>query len=362
MDAARPAMVMAGGTGGHIFPALAVVKELRQRGVEVVWLGSTGGLEERIATDNAIDFRGLEVAGVRGKGLSARLLFPFRLLAAVIAAMKIQRRLRPRVALGLGGFASGPGGLAALLLRIPLLVHEQNAIPGMTNRYLASLGARALEGFEGSFSQRGLEAEYVGNPVRADIDALTEVQRDYARDGAAQLKLLVLGGSLGAVKLNQVVPGALAKIDPELRPSVRHQTGAKNIDSAKARYAEQAVEADVVAFIDDMAESYRWADLVIARSGALTVAELTCAGLPAIFVPYPHAVDDHQTLNARSLVEGEAALMVADHDLDASRLAELLYSLLADADQLQHMSRRARSFSRPGATSRVVDRCLEMAL
>jgi UDP-N-acetylglucosamine--N-acetylmuramyl-(pentapeptide) pyrophosphoryl-undecaprenol N-acetylglucosamine transferase len=301
----------------------------------------------------------ISVKGLRRKGLIALILAPFRLLLALLQSLRVIRKHRPAAVLGMGGFVSGPGGLAAWLTRRPLVIHEQNAVAGLTNRLLARLARVVLQAFPGSFST-GIETETVGNPVRADIAALEEPATRYAgRQGP--LRLLVLGGSQGALALNKVVPAALALLPDELKPVVRHQAGERTIDEAQAAYREHSIEVELLPFIEDMAEAYAWADLVVCRAGALTVAELAAAGLPAIFVPYPSAVDDHQTANARSLTDAGAAALIAEKDLSDQSLAGLLREWLTSRDDLLDRARRSRALARPDALQRITDYCLEAA-
>jgi UDP-N-acetylglucosamine--N-acetylmuramyl-(pentapeptide) pyrophosphoryl-undecaprenol N-acetylglucosamine transferase len=354
-----PVMVMAGGTGGHVFPALAIARTLRERGAEVFWLGTEQGLEARLVPAAGFPIEWIPVEGLRGRGWLRLFKAPFRLSLALLRAFQVIRRRRPVAALGMGGFAAGPGGLVARLLDIPLVVHEQNRVPGLTNQWLARWAIRVFEAFPGSFPPaRGALA--CGNPVRPEIAALKPPEQRFAgRSGP--LRLLVLGGSRGARALNRVMPEALALVQPELRPRVRHQAGDRTLEEALAAYREQGVEADICAFIDDMAEAYGWADLVIGRAGALTLSELAAAGVGAVLVPYPHAVDDHQTRNAAWLVEGGAALLLPQHRLSAAHLAGLLTPLAQGRDRLLEMARRARALAQTRAADTVADACLEVA-
>ncbi|MBK1672550.1 undecaprenyldiphospho-muramoylpentapeptide beta-N-acetylglucosaminyltransferase [Ectothiorhodospira shaposhnikovii] len=353
----RPILIMAGGTGGHVFPGLAVADCLRARGETVCWLGTANGLEARLVPAAGIEFHTLPVSGLRGKGATAWLLAPWRLGVALWAALGLMLRLKPRAVLGLGGFASGPGGLMAAALGHPLVIHEQNAIAGMTNRWLAGRADLVLEAFPGTFPA-GRQAVAVGNPVRESIRALPEPEvRLAGREGP--LRLLVVGGSLGALALNTRVPEAVARLPEVRRPLIRHQAGERTLDEARRSYARAGVEAEVTAFIDDMAEAYDWADLVICRAGALTVSELAAAGVAALLVPYPHAVDDHQRANARHLSEAGAARLVLQDELDPEALATWLESL--DRPRLLEMARQARSLARPDATHRVAEACLALA-
>ncbi len=352
-------MIMAGGTGGHVFPALAVADWLRERGVEVTWLGTRTGLEARVvpAAGFAVDW--VQVSGLRGKGWAGWLLAPLRLARALLQAVAILRRRRPRAVLGMGGFVTGPGGVASWLLRTPLLVHEQNAVPGLTNRLLARLARRVMEAFPGSFPA-ATAALHTGNPVRPAIAALPDpAQRPATAD--APLHLLVVGGSLGAVAINEVVPAAVAALAPEWRPQIWHQAGERNLEAAQAGYRAAGVSARVEPFIDDMAAAYRWADLVLCRAGALTVAELAAAGVASLLVPYPHAVDDHQTANARWLVEAGGAQLIPQPLLSAGSLAEQLQRLTEDRSRLRTMAAAARRVAMPLATEQVGAECLRLA-
>ena len=352
-----PVMVMAGGTGGHVFPGLAVAAQLRQRDVPVVWLGAEGGMESRLVPGHGIEFHGIRVQGVRGKGWRRKLRLPIDLMAAFLQARSALRRERPRSVLSMGGYAAGPGGLAAAWLRVPLLVHEQNRIPGLTNKVLARFAQGVYTGFPDAFAGRG---HFVGNPVRAEIAAIAPPEQRLAgREGP--LRLLVLGGSQGARALNQILPQALALLPVEQRPHIWHQCGARLLEEAVQSYRAAGVEARVNAFIDDMAAAYAWADLVVCRSGALTLAEVAAAGVAALLVPYPHAVDDHQTANARWLVDPGAAELWPESELDAARLAARLRELAADRPRLLQMSCSARGLARTDAAAVVADACLECA-
>ena len=344
-------LVMAGGTGGHVFPALAVAEALRARGLDVVWMGTRLGLEARVVPAAGIDIEWITIGGLRGKALATRLVAPFKIGLAVVQALRIMLRLRPAVVLGMGGYAAGPGGVAAWLTRRPLVIHEQNAVAGTTNRLLARLARRVLAAFPGAFPA-GVNAEVVGNPVRPAIAALPHPdQRLAGRSG--RIRLLVLGGSQGALALNEAVPAALAHLPEPLRPEVRHQAGRNTLDLAQAAYRTRGVAAEVTEFIDDMAEAYGWADLAICRAGALTVSELAAAGLPAVLVPFPAAVDNHQTLNGGYLVAAGAAVLVPERQLGHERLGRVLAGLLADRSRLQDMARRARGAARPEALAAI---------
>lgn len=354
MMAARPIMIMAGGTGGHVFPALAVADCLREQGVPVVWLGTQQGIEARLVPQAGYPVEWIKIGGLRGKNLLTRLLAPFSVLNACMQSLRVLIRIKPRAVLGMGGFVSGPGGLMAWLLRIPLLVHEQNAVPGMTNRLLSKIAGSVLVAFPGTFDK---ETEHVGNPVREGIINLpTPDIRFLTRKDA--LRVLVIGGSLGAVKLNEVLPQAIANIDESLRPHVIHQTGANNFDTCVADYAKRGIEADVMPFIDSIEDAYSWADIVICRAGAMTVFELAAAGVGAILVPYPHAVDDHQTANARYLEAAGAAIIMQQDELDAKWLSDSLLHLAAHRGELILMASRARELAMPEAANDVARYCL----
>jgi len=346
-----PVMIMAGGTGGHVFPALALARLLRERQREVIWLGTRRGLEARVVPADGFPIEWLTVGGLRGKGVLTLLAAPFNLLRALWQALLIMRRYRPAVVVGLGGFVTGPGGLAAWLLRRPLAIHEQNAIAGFTNRCLARLARVVLTAFPAAFAGHA-RARLIGNPVRADIAALAQPSARFASH-AGPLHLLVIGGSLGARRLNEVVPAALAllaKNGAALHFTVRHQAGEKLIDAARSAYAEAGVTGDVTPFIADMAEALGWADLVVSRAGALTIAELAAAGVGAVLVPFPHAVDDHQTANAHYLVEAGAARCFADGALTPAVLAQALAELCATGRAgLQQLAEAARRVAHPRA-------------
>ncbi len=352
-----PVLIMAGGTGGHVFPALAVADALRERGVPVVWLGTRQGLEARVVPEAGIPVEWVSVVGLRGKGVVRLLRAPLIVAGACWQAWRILRRVRPRAVLGMGGFVSGPGGLMARLLGRPLCIHEQNAIAGMTNRWLARIAGTVMEAFPGSLPA-ARRARCTGNPVRATIAALQEPALRFI-DRSGPLRLLVLGGSQGARALNEAVPAALAQIAPAHRPLVRHQAGVRHLDAARAAYVRARVDAELSAFVNDMAEAYGWADLVLCRAGALTVAELAAAGVGSILVPYPYAVDDHQTANARFLVDAGAAQLLPEIDLSASRLRDLLNGF--ERPRLLLMAQRAREKSCPDAAQQVADACLALA-
>ncbi|GAP67168.1 UDP-N-acetylglucosamine--N-acetylmuramyl-(pentapeptide) pyrophosphoryl-undecaprenolN-acetylglucosamine transferase [Mizugakiibacter sediminis] len=359
MSVSAPVLIMAGGTGGHIFPGLAVAEALRARGVPVVWLGAAGGLETKLVPARDIPLETVPVAGLRGKGWRTRLLAPWMLARALFASLAVLRRARPRAVLSMGGYVAGPGGVAAWLTGRPLLIHEQNRVPGFTNRMLTKLARRVLAGFADAFPAAN-EAAWVGNPVRATIAALPAPAERMAQRGE-RARLLVLGGSQGARALNLRVPEALAKLPHERRPEVLHQCGARGVEETRAAYAAAGVDAHVEPFIDDMASAYAWADLAVCRAGALTLAELAAAGLGAVLVPFPHAVDDHQTRNAGAAVAVGAAVLIPERELDDARLAQTLDALLADRARLVAMAQAARTLAKPDAAATIADACLEVA-
>ena len=355
----RPVLIMAGGTGGHVFPALALARLLRARSYDVIWLGTRRGLEARIVPQNNLPIEWLSVGGLRGKGITTLLAAPFRLSLALWQALRVMWRHRPQVVVGLGGFVTGPGGIAAWLTRAPLVIHEQNAIAGFTNRRLAPLAREVLEAFPNSFDAN-IKARAIGNPVRAEIFAVPPPAARFAQRSGA-IRVLVIGGSLGAMKLNAVVPFAVARLAGLLNFEVRHQAGEKWVDSARKSYAEANVRADVKPFIEDMAEAYAWADLVICRAGALTISELAAAGVGAILVPFPAAVDDHQTHNAKYLVAEGAAFLIPDREMTAERLADELQRLCAGRGKLLAMADRARMLARPRAAEELAESCIKYA-
>ena len=360
-----PVMIMAGGTGGHIFPGLAVADELRSRGVPVAWLGADGGMETRVVPKHGLDLHTIAVGGLRGKGLKTRVLAPLMLARALFASWKLLRTVRPSCVLSMGGYVAGPAGVAARLAGIPLVVHEQNAVAGFTNRKLATFAKKVLTGFPNVLPN----GEWVGNPVRARISDLPSPDMRMA-GRMGRVRLLVLGGSLGARTLNQVLPKALAILDGESDafgqlPEIVHQTGERGFDETRAGYAAAGVAANVVAFIEDMAGAYEWADVVVCRAGALTVAELCAAGLEALLVPFPHAVDDHQTVNARALVDVGGGRLVSDASLTRSDAAEtlagLLSDMLADRQHILFAANASRTLAKPDAAATIARHCMEVS-
>ena len=345
-------LIMAGGTGGHIFPGLAVAEQMRAAGWEVVWMGARGGMEERLVPKHGYRAAWIRAKAARGKGLMQKLLLPANLLYSFWESARHIRVLRPNVVLGLGGYVAFPGGMMASLWNRPLALHEQNAIPGLANKVLAQVSDKVMTGFP----QALRNAEWTGNPVRAEIAAIAAPESRFAgRTGA--LKLLVVGGSLGAQALNEAVPKALALMSA--RPQVVHQAGEKHLDALKKHYADAGVQGELVAFIDDMARRYAEADLVICRAGAVTVAELSAGGVPSILVPFPHAVDDHQTANGKFLADHGAAFLIQQRDLTPQTLAQTIQRL--DRSRLLDMARKARALGKPDAARVVAERCMSIA-
>lgn len=345
-------LIMAGGTGGHIFPGLAVAEEARAAGWEVVWMGARGGMEERLVPRHGIPAAWIRARAARGKGLLQKLLLPANLLYSFWESARQIRRIRPDVVLGLGGYVAFPGGMMASLLGRPLALHEQNAIAGLANRVLAGVSDKVMV----AFPQALRNAEWTGNPVRREIAAIAPPAERFAVR-AGPLRLLVVGGSLGAQALNEAVPRALALLED--RPSVVHQSGEKHLEALRAHYAAAGVQGELVAFIEDMARRYAEADLVICRAGAVTVAELSAGGMASILVPFPHAVDDHQTANARFLAERGAAILLPQTELTPQRLAQLIAGL--DREALLGMADKARGLGKPEAARTVALRCMQLA-
>ena len=349
-------LIMAGGTGGHVFPALACAREFQNRGYTVHWLGTPRGIENELVPSAGLPLHLINVTGLRGKSKLSLLKAPFVLLKAVWQARKVIREVKPVCVLGFGGYVTGPGGVAAKLAGVPVIVHEQNAVAGTANRLLVPLAARVCEAFPNTFSASG-KRRTTGNPVR------TELFMDIAREALVGRKahLLILGGSLGAEPLNKLLPEAVAQLPVELRPEIFHQAGKNHDEVTATRYREAGVEATVQPFIKDMAHAYGWADLVVCRAGALTVSELAAAGLPSLLVPLPHAIDDHQTRNADYLASAGAAVLLPQRSTDAATLAAQLTEVLMRPEQLVELGQTARRLAKPDATCTVVDICLEVA-
>jgi len=353
----RTILIMAGGTGGHVFPGLAVAEYMKTAGWRVLWLGTEGGMETTLVPRQGYDLEIIRFSGLRGKGVRTWALLPLRLLLAFWQSIRVIRRARPNVVLGMGGYPAFPGGMMASLLARPLLIHEQNSIAGLANRILAKVADRVLLGFPGAI-RPGKKVMVCGNPVRDDIARLEAPEKRYApRTG--KLRLLVIGGSLGAQALNIIVPEALKLIPEEVRPQVTHQAGRKHLEALRESYSAAGVEGELVTFIDDMAARYDECDLVICRAGALTVSELSAAGVASVLVPFPYAVDDHQTTNARFLSERDAAVLLPQKELTAEGLAGLLTGF--SREKLMRMAVKAREAATPDATRLVAQACMGMA-
>ncbi|MCM2131044.1 undecaprenyldiphospho-muramoylpentapeptide beta-N-acetylglucosaminyltransferase [Larsenimonas rhizosphaerae] len=358
MSTPRRALIMAGGTGGHVIPALSLARALTELGVEVHWLGTPRGIENTLVPEAGYPLHHVRVAGLRGNGAAGWLKAPFKLVAALHQARQVIRTVSPGIVIGLGGFASGPGGVAARLGGCPLVIHEQNAVAGMTNTLLSYLATRTYAAFPGAFKDRR-GAIVVGNPVRNDIAMLGEPPREVADMTDRPLHLAITGGSLGAQSLNDTVPAALARLPDAKRPLVRHQAGRGKGDAARAAYEQAGIQAEVSEFVTDMAALYQWADVMICRSGALTVSELAAAGKPSVLVPYPFAVDDHQAVNARFLVDHGAAVMIRQSSLNDEGLATTLETLLS-ADVLADMAHKARAQAKLEAMTIMARDCMEI--
>ncbi len=354
----KTVLIMAGGTGGHVFPALAAAHSLQQRGIAVEWLGTTRGIESKLVPAANIPIHYISVSGLRGKNIVSAIKACFQLLGAIWQSLKIISRLKPICVLGMGGFASGPGGFTAWLMGRPLVIHEQNAVAGTTNKLLANFAEKILQGYPMGLG--GEKGSYIGNPVREEIVRLpAPEQRGVGRSD--KLKLLVLGGSLGAKPINELLPQALSVISENDRPEVWHQTGAAHVDVVKSLYDSLNLSAKVEAFITDMAEAYSWADLVICRAGALTVAELMSAGVASVLVPLPHAIDDHQTANARWLSDNDAAELIPQASMSKENISAMIEKFNTDRTRLMSMACAARSLAKNDAAEQVANICLEVA-
>ncbi|MFL0804418.1 MAG: undecaprenyldiphospho-muramoylpentapeptide beta-N-acetylglucosaminyltransferase [Agarilytica sp.] len=349
-------LIMAGGTGGHIFPGLALAKEMLSRGYRVVWLGTESGMESTLVPRENIEIRYIPVKGVRGKGVKSLLMAPWNIVSSILAAARIIRDVKPNVVVGLGGFVAGPGGVASKLKGKALVIHEQNAIAGSTNKLLSKIADRVLTAFP-AVLKRG---ECIGNPVRQEIEDIVEPRvRIQERD--SQVRLLVVGGSRGALAVNELVPAAMALIENPEQLDIWHQAGAGKDSATKALYDAEGIPARVDAFVDDMAEAFAWADVVVCRAGALTVSELAAVGLGAILIPFPYAIDDHQTANANYLASQGAAFLRQQSELTSEKLAELLKSFIFDRTKLVDMACKARALAKPCAVKVFADYCEEVA-
>lgn len=343
-------VIMAGGTGGHVFPGLAIAKALQEKNITVSWLGSVGGMETTLIPQHGIALHTLSIKGLRGKSLFQQLLFPFRLLHAIYQAQRFFKKTKPDLVLGMGGFVAGPGAIAAKLSGIPLVIHEQNSIAGMTNRWLAKIANKVLCAFPNTFPANR-KAIVTGNPVRKEIENITYAGHQ------DKLNLLIFGGSRGAQIFNEIIPQAIALLPGNVRPTICHQSGTAQQKLTKINYEKHQVAAEVIAFIDDMAKRYATADILICRAGALTLAEITAVGLPAILIPYPHAVDDHQTANAQYLVNNGAAILLPQSDLSAKKLSEILEDLLTHRDKRFAMAEASRALRKINVTEKIIEEC-----
>ena len=349
-------LIMAGGTGGHVFPALACAREFQSRGYKVHWLGTPRGIENELVPQAGLTLHLINVTGLRGKGRLSLLKAPLMLLKALMQARKVVRELKPVCVVGFGGYVTGPGGLAAKLAGVPLIIHEQNAVAGTANRSLASFASRVCEAFPDTFAA-SKKRRTTGNPVRVELFLETPRQALAGR----KARLLVLGGSLGAEPLNKLLPEALAQLPVDIRPEIFHQAGKNHDEITAERYRNVGVEAQVAPFIQNMAQAYSWADLVVCRAGALTISELAAAGLPSLLIPLPHAIDDHQSRNADYLAREGAAFVMPQATTGVAEMAARLKEVLMQPEQLNSMARTARSLARPDATSTVVNICVEVA-
>jgi len=357
-NSAPKLLVMAGGTGGHIFPGLAVAKALEQQGWQIHWLGTANRMEADIVPSHGYPIAFINIAGLRNKGWQTLLKMPFKLLQSLMQSIKVIRGINPDVVLGMGGYASAPGGVAAWLLRKPLVLHEQNAVAGMSNRYLARLAKTVLSAFPNAFKS-SISHTVVGNPLRKDI---VELEHTLSAEPSSSKKVLVVGGSLGAQVFNETVPAGIKQIQQQ-KIDVWHQTGKGNLASVKQKYQDSGLDENKVKvseFIEDMSEAYRWADVVVCRAGALTVSELAMAGKPAIFVPLPHAVDDHQTKNANYLVSRGAAKLLPQKDFNGTTLAQMLNSMFSSDKVVHSMSQAALDAAHADATIKVANACKEL--
>ncbi len=353
-------IIMAGGTGGHVYPALAIADNLKARGYNLLWLGTSKGLEVSVTSRHDYPLLKINVAGIRGKGISRLAFTPFMLARALLQTLIIMMRVRPAAVIGMGGFVSGPGGIAAWLTRRPLLIHEQNAIAGFTNRLLAPFAVSIMTGFPGVFKKSG-KLTVTGNPVRTDIINIPKPQQRFHQRTAQPLKILIFGGSIGAKRLNEVIPQTLATLREELQFEIRHQSGQQHLSATEKTYRGLRLQAEVIPFINDMAGAYTWADLIICRAGALTVAELSSCGTASILIPFPYAVDDHQTENAQYLVKAGAAVLIQETQLSIGKLRKVLLRLCRSPEQLLQMAVRARDLAKPEATEIIAKLCMEAA-
>jgi UDP-N-acetylglucosamine--N-acetylmuramyl-(pentapeptide) pyrophosphoryl-undecaprenol N-acetylglucosamine transferase len=355
-------LIMAAGTGGHVFPALAVALKLQEQNVRTEWMGTHQGMENRLLEGSGIQIHAVSAKGLKGKGIARLIAAPFMLAQALIQSMRILSKVQPDCVLGMGGFVSGPGGLATKLMGRKLVIHEQNAVPGFTNKLLAKIANQVFEAFPNTFTKNA-KIIHTGNPLRKEIVALSAQSRNI-RNSSQRLRILVLGGSQGALAINEVVPDVLADFPKEIRPSVWHQTGERTLERTQAAYADKGLDSEdnitIAAFISDMVEAYSWADLVICRSGASTVSEIAAVGLPSILIPYPHHSDQQQTQNANWLIQAGAAFLLEQKDLTAAALKALVVELHENRNKLQQMSDIAKFIAIRDADEIIARRCLEL--
>ena len=355
-------LIMAAGTGGHVFPALAIALKLQEQNVRTEWMGTHQGMENRLLEGSGIQIHAVSAKGLKGKGIARLIAAPFMLAQALIQSMRILSKVQPDCVLGMGGFVSGPGGLATKLMGRKLVIHEQNAVPGFTNKLLAKIANQVFEAFPNTFTKNA-KIIHTGNPLRKEIVALSAQPRNI-RNSSQRLRILVLGGSQGALAINEVVPDVLADFPKEIRPSVWHQTGERTLERTRAVYADKGLDSEdditIAAFISDMAEAYSWADLVICRSGASTVSEIAAVGLPSILIPYPHHSDQQQTQNANWLIQAGAAFLLEQKDLTAAALKTLVVELHENRNKLQQMSDISKSIAIRDADEIIARRCLEL--
>lgn len=354
----KKVLIMAGGTGGHVFPGLSVANYLRNQGIAVEWMGTQRGLESRVIPEANIPLHCIEITGLRGKGIKALLAAPFKISKALLQAQRIIKKVNPDIVIGMGGFVSGPGGLASWLSGYPLIIHEQNAKAGTTNKILARFAKKVLEGFPATFKPSS-KVVTIGNPVRTEIEHLPPPQKRLNEERNS-FRLLVLGGSLGAQALNEIVPKALAKLTIEERPEILHQTGDKHFDATETAYKSNNIQSKLTPFIKDMAQAYGWADMVLCRAGALTVAELCSVGLGAIFVPFPYAIDDHQTANANFMVKQDAALCIQQRELTEGRLADIVRQFAQSPEQRLAMADAAYQLRTVNVAEKIFNICKEI--
>lgn len=351
--AKKRVLIMAGGTGGHVYPGLAVANALRENGAEVHWLGTQFGIEAKLIPEKDFPIHYVNIMGIRGKGIKNALFAPYQLLRAILQSVKIIKAMQPTVILGMGGFVSGPGGIAAQLLGYPLIIHEQNAKPGTTNKWLAKVAKKVLQGFPNTFKPSN-KIITTGNPVRTEMLHLSAPDARFTKFEKSQLNLLVLGGTLGATILNQTVPNALAELGDRVNIQVRHQCGEKHLAETRKCYERRGINAEIFSFIREMDKAYLWADVVLCRAGALTIAELCAVGVGAILVPFPFAIDDHQTLNAEYMQKHQAAYLIKQCDFNVNRLADLLKTLYAAPENYVSMAKAAYRLRQPDATDHVI--------